>query len=308
MIAIGRSSLLYNTIEHLISKGFKFDLIITAKEYAEYSHGVEHFTALAQAHDIPIIISKKIDIDQIKAIVGDKKIKYGITVNWQFLIPDELVQLCSNNLINLHLGTLPDYKGNATGNWAIIQGEKDIYVNAHKVTGVLDSGNIVARRKIIINQDTYIQDIIKQSESICPSLMEEALTKLDQDPDYYELENTDKGLRCFPRIPEDGLINWHDTAENIYRLIRASSRPYPGAYSFLQGKKVIIWKATPSELTYPYLAVPGTLVEINKTDDYIKVACADGILKIQEVECEGVASASALTNSIRSRFNSSQNT
>ena len=92
-----------------------------------------------------------------------------------------------------------------------------------------------------------------------------------------------KGLRCFPRLPEDSQIDWNDNARNIGRLIRASSEPYNGAFSFLNGEKIIIWKAAEFDYGEKFLAVAGHVVGIQRDTKAIRVACGDGMLEIQKL-------------------------
>ena len=76
------------------------------------------------------------------------------------------------------------------------------------------------------------------------SLYEEALKKVFKNPDAFEVKGSLQAFVVIPRLPEDSQINWNETAEIISRLVRASSAPYNGAYSFLNGEKIIIWKAS----------------------------------------------------------------
>ncbi|HEX3079853.1 MAG TPA: formyltransferase family protein, partial [Puia sp.] len=201
------------------------------------------------------------------------------------------------------LGNLPDYKGNATVNWSIINGEDKIYGNIHKMDPELDAGDVISRKAIPITDQTYIADILKQAVQDVPLLYEEALLKVFKEPDAFEVKGSLKGLRCFPRLPEDSQINWNESARNISRLVRASASPYNGAFSFLHGEKIIIWKAEEFDYGEKFLAVAGHVVGIQKDKKTIRVACGEGMLEIIEIEYKGTRMAPTdIIKSIRIRF------
>ena len=181
--------------------------------------------------------------DEIIEIIKDNNIRVAISANWKFTIPKKFLDLFECGVLNFHLGNLPDYKGNATVNWSIINGESYINGNIHKMDPILDAGDVICRKAIPITEDLYIADILKQAEEVAPLLYEEAVKIVLKNPDAFELKGSVHGLRCYPRLPEDGQIDWNQNAEDIHKLVRASGHPYSGAFTFFDGEKVIIWKA-----------------------------------------------------------------
>jgi methionyl-tRNA formyltransferase len=303
LIAIGRSRYLFDGIKHLHSKGFVFKAIVTEEAYDEYDIKHEDFRSLAQEIGAAFFMTKSMNIPELLSIIKTNNIKVAISANWKYTIQAGFLEMFDYGILNFHLGNLPDYKGNATVNWSIINGESSINGNIHKMELEVDTGDIISRKKIPISNDSYISDILRQAEKDVPYLYEEALEKLRKDPTFCLEKGTIHGLRCYPRLPEDSQINWLSDAVSINRLVRASSHPYKGAFSYLDGKKIIIWKATVYPAVDKFLAVPGHIIRINKSDNTILVACKEGILEIQEIEYEGqVMSPTVICKSIRERF------
>ena len=303
LIAIGRSRYLFDGIKHLHSKGLIFKAIVTEEAYDEYDIKHEDFRSLAQEIGAAFFMTKSMNIPELLSIIKSNNIKVGISANWKYTIQAGFLEMFDYGILNFHLGNLPDYKGNATVNWSIINGESSINGNIHKMELEVDTGDIISRKKIPISNDSYISDILKQAEKDVPYLYEEALEKLRQDPTFCLEKGTIHGLRCYPRLPEDSQINWLSDAVNISRLVRASSHPYKGAFSYLDGKKIIIWKAAVYPAVDKFLAIPGHIIRVNKSDNTILVACKEGILEIQEIEYEGqVMSPTVICKSIRERF------
>jgi len=303
LIAIGRSKYLYEAIRHLLSKGYSFKAIVTEEAYEEYDVKHTDFQELALECAAAFLMIKSLDNEQLLQIIKENRIRLGISANWKYIVPKAFLDLFDYGILNFHLGNLPDYKGNATVNWTIINGETYINGNIHKMEPELDAGDVVARKAIPIRPDTYIDDILKQAAIDAPLLYEEGIRRVLNDPGTYEVKGTVRGLRCYPRLPEDSQINWKESAENIGRLVRASSRPYKGAFSFLNNEKILVWKAKPVFPNDDFLAIPGHVVALNRADGTVMVACSDGLIELQEIERNGeVMPPMTLIKSIRARF------
>jgi methionyl-tRNA formyltransferase len=303
LIAIGRSRYLFDGIRHLLSKGYTFKAIVTEEAYEEYDVKHEDFECLAKECGAAFFMIRSVNNEDLVRIVKENNIRVAISVNWKYTIPKSFLDLFECGILNFHLGNLPDYKGNATVNWTIINGEGFINGNIHKMDPELDAGDVVARKAIPITDDMYIADVLRQAEADVPALYEEALQKVLAEPHAYVVKGTVRGSRCYPRLPEDSQIDWSQPAINVSRLVRASSQPYKGAYSFLNGDRITIWKARPYQPQDRFYAIPGHVVAINKHDNTIMVACGEGMLEVQEIEKDGEVMAPAkFIKSIRVRF------
>jgi methionyl-tRNA formyltransferase len=303
LIAIGRSRYLYDGISYLVSKGYDFKAIVTEEAYGEYDIKHRDFETLAARIGSAFIMTKTLHPEDLQEYIQSENIKLAISANWKYTIQKNVLDLFEYGILNFHLGNLPDYKGNATVNWSIINGEGHINGNIHKMDPELDAGDIICRKTIPLGPSTYIADVIRQAEIDAPQLYEEAIEKVSADPRAFELKGSLHGLRCYPRLPEDNQINWSESAENIARLVRASSHPYRGAFSFLNGVKIIIWKASVFQPLEKYAAVPGHILSIQKAKGTILVACTDGLLEVEEIEYDAkVMPPAEYIKSIRLRF------
>ncbi len=308
LIAIGRSRYLYDSVNYLFSKGFIFDAIITDFAYEEYDIKHSDFEQLANNIGARFFLTKNVSIQEIIELIKSKEINFAISVNWKYTITKDFLDLFKFGIFNYHLGSLPDYKGNATLNWAIINGENHIYGNIHKMDAVLDAGDVVARKRFEITSSTYVFDVLMEAESSAPFLFERAIENIVKDPLHVEVKGTVNGLRCYPRLPEDSQINWLASVHDIHKLIRASAEPFPGAYSYLNDEIIVIWRANIIIPKDKYLAIPGHIISINKTSGKVVVACQDGFLEIEEIGYKNSRiTPSDLINSIRVRFKRKDN-
>ena len=303
LIAIGRSRYLFEGIKHLTKKGFVFKAIVTEEAYDEYDIKHQDFENLAKELNARFFMVKSVQQDELIKIITSNNIRAAISVNWKYTIPKSFLDLFECGILNFHLGNLPDYKGNATVNWSIINGENRIFGNIHKMDPELDAGDVITRKAIRISDKTYIAEILAKALKDVPVLYEKALEKVLRKPGTYLVKGSRHGLRCYPRLPEDSQIDWSVSAQRISRLVRASSSPYSGAYTYLNGERVIIWKAAILKYKEKFLATPGHVVGIQKENKFIQVACGKGMHEVQEIEYQGKKNAPAeFIKSIRLRF------
>jgi methionyl-tRNA formyltransferase len=304
LIAIGRSRYLYDSIKHLTKVGFTFKAIVTDLAYEEYDVKHEDFEILAAEIGASFYLTKAVNTTDLPQIIKAQDVKAGISVNWRYTVPEDFLALFEFGILNFHLGNLPDYKGNATVNWSILNGETEIYANIHKMDAALDAGDVISRKAISIETDTYIADILKQAEEIAPGLYEDALIRLSEDQSFHLIKGNTSGSRCYPRLPEDSQISWSNDAAFIHKLIRASSHPYKGAYSFLDGEQIRIMRGKSIQVSQKFYAIPGHVVEVDKATKKVYVACSNNtMLEIEEIEVNGKRIAPTdLIKSIRVRF------
>jgi methionyl-tRNA formyltransferase len=303
LIAIGRSRYLYDAVVRLAASGYAFKAIVTEEAYDEYDIKHTDFERLAADIGCAYFMTKDVNAPAIRNLVAQHGVRVAISANWKYTIAASFLDLFECGVLNFHLGNLPDYKGNATLNWSIINGETHVNGNIHKMAPVLDAGDVIVRKSIPITPQTYVADLIRQAELDAPALYEQAVTKVLADPHAFEIKGTTSGLRCYPRLPEDGRIDWRQPAEAIARLVRASSKPYQGAFSFLNEERVTIWRAAPVVPGERWLAVPGHVIEVNSGSGHVTVACGSGLLQLQEIERNAELTApAALIRSIRLRF------
>jgi methionyl-tRNA formyltransferase len=304
LVAIGRSELMLATIRHLAKSGHTFSAIITHTAYSEYQAGVDDFERLAGRLGAAFFNTPKVTDEAVLAHLDANSADAAVSVNWQFVIPPSVLNRFQYGVLNYHIGNLPDFKGNATPNWSIISGLDHVYGNVHRMTESLDSGDVIAREKLHISNETYIADLWAAAEQHCPLTFAHALVRLQADPNHVEAPGSEDGLRCYPRLPEDSRIDWRQEADAIHRIIRASSRPYPGAFTFLDGKKAVIWRANVVRPANPYLAIPGHIVELDKASGSILVATGSELIEATELEVDGkaIANPGEFIGSIRKRF------
>lgn len=287
---LGRTALLYETMKLLSENGHEIVVIGTCKAAPEYSVTEIDFQKYAEEKKIPFFCKADLNDDYIHKLLVEASADIAVSVNWLTIIGSNTIDCFKYGILNAHAGDLPRFRGNACPNWAILLGEKQVGVTVHFMEpGELDSGDMLVKRFFPLTQHTRIGQVYEWLEGEIPKMFLEAIEGLENNSitPQKQSKNKENILRVYPRRPEDGYINWSDSAEYIERLINASSEPFEGAFTFYRGKRMIIWRACASEWDVPSMAVPGQVVERSSVLGKVYVACGEGRLCIEEIEYAG---------------------
>jgi len=199
------------------------------------------------------------------------------------MLPEMVWKMPPLGTINLHASLLPQYRGAAPINWAIINGEKETGVTTFKLQQEIDTGNILLQEKIKINDNETAGTLHDKMKSIGAELLLKTVQQLQNGTLQEHAQSYSSMLRLAPKIfSEDCKINWDQNVEDIFNFIRGLS-PYPAAFTFLHGKKLKIFSAEKQQ--HIGLGSPGDYVTNNKS--YLKFAAKDGYISIKELQSEG---------------------
>ena len=183
--------------------------------------------------------------------------------------------------INLHASPLPHYRGGAPMNWGIINGERSWAISIIQVDEGIDTGDILLQHKFEIDSTDTILDVTQRVNRLYPIHLLKLLDKIEAGPVQHVKQDRTKGSYYGKRHPRDGQIFWRDMeCLEVYNMVRALTRPYPGAFTYHNGDKKRIWKA--SFVAPTHYSVPGRV--IRKSDQGIIVMCKDCGILLSEIE------------------------
>ncbi|KAF0116760.1 MAG: formyl transferase [Rhodospirillaceae bacterium] len=305
---LGRTRLLLDTARALLNERHRLCLIGTCRADPSYDVREDDFHALAKEHGADFFNDSRINRPEIVSRLEKAKADVTVSINWLTLIGPAPIAAFPYGILNAHAGDLPRYRGNACPNWAILNGEPYVGVCIHAMeANSLDSGPVFLRRRFPLSTSTYIGDISAWLADTVPAMFVEVLGQLARGTAHPEPQPRDPALtlHCYPRRPADSRIDWGTPASRISALVRASSRPFDGAYTTLEGNaKVTVWRARIEEHPGPFLAVPGQVLYGSDGDPVI--ATGEGVLQLEDVALErtssGTEAKAAILRSLRQRL------
>ena len=203
-----------------------------------------------------------------------------LSINYLFLIEDDLISYPTKYAINVHGSLLPKYRGRTPHVWAIINNEKQTGITAHLITKECDKGDIICQKVITISNDDTGGSVLKKYNESYPSLIDEVITRLQRGTLITVKQDENKATYYPKRTPEDGEIDWNWQRERIYNWVRAMAPPeYPGAFFFDGNKKIVVKKVEFSEEGFPQGAENGKIIMHN--DDFYIIKTPNGCVKIK---------------------------
>ncbi len=208
-----------------------------------------------------------------------------IVVAYGKILPPPVLHLPPRGCINVHASLLPQYRGAAPIQWAIIKGEKTTGVTTMFMDEGLDTGDILLQRETEIEDDDTAETLGRKLAGMGASLLIETLREI-RASSLRRVPQTGTPTFAPPLRKEDGRILWSKTAIEISCQIRGMY-PWPGAYCHMGHERITITRARP----HPGTGVPG---RIEKAGNDFIVGTGDGLLSIVELKPEGKRVMSAV--------------
>ena len=226
----------------------------------------------------PVRIKTEEAIRELKQLDADI---YVVAAYGQIL-SREILSIPPKGCINVHTSLLPKYRGSAPIQWAIMEGEEETGVTVMQMDEGMDTGDILFTRKVRILPEDTGGTLYEKLAIEGAALLVTALDEIERGNVHPIRQNEEEATYARMLQKQSGYLRFDRSAEQIVRMIRGLD-PWPGTYTFYEGKTLKIWKAEAlaqkSELT------PGTVVRTEK--DAILVNTADGLLRIRELQLEG---------------------
>jgi methionyl-tRNA formyltransferase len=202
-------------------------------------------------------------------------------VGWSQLVMDEFIGLPRHGVYGMHPTLLPRHRGRAAIPWAILSGLATTGVTLFQIAdGTADSGPIVGQVEVPIAADETATTLYEKVTAAHLELVRDYVPKLVDGTAERIPQDTRRASAWPKRTPSDGLIDWETRAPYLHDWVRAQTRPYPGAFTYLGEEKLVVWRARPVELDEQSPA--GTVVALE--GEQAVVACGEGGLVLEEVE------------------------
>ncbi len=222
-------------------------------------------------------------------------------VGWYWLLSAELLASVSRGFIGVHNSLLPRYRGFSPLVWALLNGEIETGFSVFSLTAGMDDGMLWAQESVSVGPDDYVGDVLSRIEPLAITRLGDVYEQLIAGTATPRPQAMTGATYCAQRVPDDGAIDWTRPAAKVRDFVRALSSPYPGAFTFVDGSKLIIWRADAFDA--PYHGAPGQVARVLPDGGVVVVAGDDRALVLREVERDGERGPAArfITN-FRTRF------
>jgi methionyl-tRNA formyltransferase len=207
-------------------------------------------------------------------------------IGWSQLVRQPFIAVAQEGVFGMHPTLLPRHRGRAPIPWAILSGLARTGVTLFEIVdSMADSGAIVGQMVVEIAEDDTATTLFDRLATAHVALIREYVPELIGGTARRIPQDVRRASTWPRRAPADGIIDWETRARYLYDWVRAQTRPYPGAFTFLGDAKIVVWRARAVELEER--APAGTIVA-ERPEGHV-VACGEGGLLLEEVETEAGA-------------------
>ncbi|WP_235938345.1 methionyl-tRNA formyltransferase [Chitinophaga solisilvae] len=287
IVFMGTPDFAVASLDILVQHGFNIVAVITAPDKPA-GRGLQvqesAVKKYAVSKDLPVLQPEKLKnpafLEELRALRADLQVVVAFR-----MLPEIVWNMPPEGTINVHASLLPNYRGAAPINWAIINGEKNSGVTTFKLQHEIDTGDVLFSDTVAIREDETAgelhDDLMHTGATLLLKTVQAIAAGTAKGTPQADIPAAD--VKHAPKIfKETCEINWQHPLDNIYNLVRGLS-PYPTAWTTLQGKNLKIFKAR-KEHTTPS-KTPGDFDTDQKS--YLKIAAPDGYLYLEEIQLEG---------------------
>jgi len=236
----------------------------------------------ALQHNLAVHQPQKIKTAEMKDLFASHNADIAVVVAYGRILPPEFLAAPKHGCVNVHFSLLPQYRGAAPVNWAIVNGESQTGVTTMRIVQELDAGPILLQKAARIVKHETAPELLTRLAGMGAELISETLSRFEQIDPKPQLHTEATFAPILKR--EDGLIDWAMDASSIARRVRGF-QPWPNAFTSLNSHRLIVWLSEP-EVREHTSSTPGTIVDIRR--DLLSIACGNStVLGITELQPEG---------------------
>ncbi len=229
----------YECLDALIQNDEYVLAVITHKDNPDEEIWFRSVAGLAEKYGIPVHSPESVNtpdwIDRIRSWGPDLIFSFY----FRSMIREEILQIPRLGAFNMHGSLLPKYRGRVPINWAVLQGEKETGVTLHHMVKRADAGDIVDQERVPIGPEDTARDVFGKCVKAARLVLERQLDSLTAGTAPRRSQDESQATTFGGRKPEDGRIDWTQSADQIYNLVRAVTNPYPGAFTVRGWKETV---------------------------------------------------------------------
>ena len=251
-------------MESIYQNGGELDLIITIPdEKAKKKSGRIYVDDFANTNNIPVLKTNHINDQEAIEAIKEYEIDWLFIIGWSQIASETVINAPKLGAIGAHPTLLPEGRGRAAIPWAIIKGLKQTGVSFFKMDKGVDTGLILGQEIIEINEKETATTLYDKVNVAHENFIKVLYEKLEKNEIIATKQDESKATYWEGRKPKDGQINKAMNMMFVERLVRATTKPYPGAFVINDRHKIIIWEGKPSK-------------EKIKNNSFVELVLSDG--------------------------------
>ncbi len=261
----------YKIFENLLSSEYTLEAVLTD------GHSTD-IIGLAEKNNIPFFKGNPRS-GKTKSFIDSIHIDCLVSVNYLFVIENDLITWPNRLAFNVHGSLLPKYRGRTPHVWAIINNETSTGITAHIINEKCDEGAILLQKTIVIHPQDTGASLLEKFILEYPGVVFAVLKKVQHNKLSPVKQDETKASYFGKRTPVDGQINWNWQKERIYNWVRAQAHPYPGAFCFYKAEKIIVDQIAFDNYGFSWDMPNGIIL----TNNPLRVKTSNGVIVLSRI-------------------------
>lgn len=268
----------------LLACGVDVRLVVTHEDNPDEQIWFGSVRQLCLENGIPCITPANPNTPELENQVAALGADFLFSFYYRHMLKAPLLQSVQRGAYNMHGSLLPHYRGRVPVNWAVLRGERETGATLHQMTVKPDDGPIVDQFAVPILPDDTAQEVFEKVTVAAELCLYRSLPKLIAGTAEHRLQDLSQGAYFGGRRAEDGRIDWQQNARQIHNLVRAVTRPYPGAFNDFSEGRLVLWRTR----VIDDASVTAASGRLQMRDGRIEIYPAGGgVLQVLDAELSG---------------------
>ncbi|MDO8423213.1 MAG: formyltransferase [Parvibaculum sp.] len=272
-------------LKMLLEHGETIAALFTHEDDADERQWFSSCAVLARANGIPVYTVEPREGGEVERVIAAIAPDLILSFYYRKMIPERILKLARLGAFNMHGSLLPRYRGRAPLNWAIIKGETETGVTLHVMVKAADAGDMIDWEAVPIGPDETAGEVASRIPAAAVAIVVRQIDALKAGTAPRHKQDESKVTYFGIRTPEDGHIDWSQTSRQVVDLVRAVTVPFPGAFTSLGARRVMVWQARAVE-------GHGQVGEVLSVSPFV-VATGDGAVRLEHFGFEGESETAA---------------
>jgi len=282
----------------LLAHGFEVPLVVSHEDDPAENRWFGSVADFCRSRGLPVVCPADVNGAPWPSRLGAARPDLLFSFYYRSMLKPEVLGIPRLGALNLHGSLLPRYRGRAPVNWVLVKGETETGVTLHFMAEKPDAGDIVGQEAVPIAFEDTALTLYAKMEAAAARLLDRLLPGIARGEIPRRPNDIARGSYFGGRRPQDGRIDWTRPAVEIYNLVRAVTRPYPGAFTEFSGDPLTVWWAVPVAAPRGAALSPGRLRETGGPSFRLAGGCpapvreprralvetGDGFLQLEEIE------------------------
>ena len=275
----------YRCLGVLLAHGVDVALVITHEDNPTENIWFESVSALARQNNIPVLAPDAPNTPELAARIAALSPDFIFSFYYRHMLSTEVLKLARRGAFNMHGSLLPKYRGRVPVNWAVLHGESETGATLHEMTAKPDAGRIVDQETVSILPDDTAKQVFDKVTNAAATVLNRSLPALLAGTAMLVEQDAGQATYFGGRKPEDGRIDWQQSAAQIHNLVRAVAPPYPGAFFDTKlGRIRILRTRLREETPADMMAAPALYTA---ADDMFVISADRKLIQVLEAELNG---------------------